>query len=489
MNSNFIKKLETDKYYIGSFDAYQDNSKQLIMENSNLSIEETEEIMKSLPTTYRASIIDKKTNNYIGYISVYEYEAQNQSTSIRFETSDSLLEEEIKEILDEYKKWIKESLNLISIKEYCYFSKDKQQYETNIVESKTNIIIPSNMIEKGITEETIEYFNEEYNIPKMQMPCTIKSSGQVIGIIGLTNLIWSNKRANLNIFLDKKLGEDVIGELPNIIIDEYLNFVHNSNIHNVTLSVTGSDTNLQKIIENTSMNYYGEIPFSSINENDLESKLMYQHIPNMEKVNGIYIPENKKISLSTLEIDKKELDPIIKINDQYELVSPNVLDTNNIDNILDGHIEAMQARQEFTIPLGEDKYILQKGNGNYGISKAFMNYSYILVDDKKDYCGYINILRNNAENKNAEIEIGISPKLQQKGLGTQVINKFYEELFSIGYASVTSAVFDFNNPSIKLHEKVAELNGIRLESYYINGKMWNMNFYSKINESISSRHI
>jgi len=118
-----------------------------------------------------------------------------------------------------------------------------------------------------------------------------------------------------------------------------------------------------------------------------------------------------------------------------------------------------------------------------------MNYSYILVDDKKDYCGYINILRNNAENKNAEIEIGISPKLQQKGLGTQVINKFYEELFSIGYASVTSAVFDFNNPSIKLHEKVAELNGIRLESYYINGKMWNMNFYSKINESISSRHI
>ena len=44
MNSNFIKKLETDKYYIGSFDAYQDDSKKLIMENSKLSPEETEEI-------------------------------------------------------------------------------------------------------------------------------------------------------------------------------------------------------------------------------------------------------------------------------------------------------------------------------------------------------------------------------------------------------------------------------------------------------------
>ena len=142
----------------------------------------------------------------------------------------------------------------------------------------------------------------------------------------------------------------------------------------------------------------------------------------------------------------------------------------------------MQERQHFSIPLGEDKYIIQKGNGNYGVSKAVMNYSYLLLDDLNNYAGYINILRTNANNRNAEIEIGIDPKIQSKGLGTQVINKFYEELFSIGYASVTSAVFEFNNPSIRLHEKVAELNGIRLESYYINGKLWNMSFYSKVND-------
>lgn len=121
-----------------------------------------------------------------------------------------------------------------------------------------------------------------------------------------------------------------------------------------------------------------------------------------------------------------------------------------------------------------------------------MNYSYIILNENNDYSGYINILRNNANGKNAEIEIGIDPKLQHRGLGTTVINRFYDELFSIGYASVTSAVFNFNNPSLKLHDKVAELNGIRLEAYYINGKLWNMNYYSKINtslEKMKSKHL
>lgn len=152
--------------------------------------------------------------------------------------------------------------------------------------------------------------------------------------------------------------------------------------------------------------------------------------------------------------------------------------------MLESHIKAMQNRENFTIPLGEYKYFLQRGNSNYGLYKSLINYSYIILNENDDYSGYINILRNNANGKNAEIEIGIDPKLQHHGLGTIVINRFYDELFSIGYASVTSVVFAFNKPSLKLHDKVAELNGIRLEAYYINGKLWNMNYYSKINTSI-----
>lgn len=184
----------------------------------------------------------------------------------------------------------------------------------------------------------------------------------------------------------------------------------------------------------------------------------------------------------------------IELDNGYKLVSPKILVEKNIDlnKVLASHIKAIQNREKFTIPLGEDKYFLQNGNGNYGLSKALMNYSYVILNEKDDYSGYINILRNNANGKNAEIEIGIDPNLQRKGLGTTVINRFYDEPFSIGYASVTSAVFEFNNPSLKLHDKVAELNGIRLEAYYINGKLWNMNYYSKTNtliEKIKSKHL
>lgn len=279
------------------------------------------------------------------------------------------------------------------------------------------------------------------------------------------------------------------------IIDDYINYIHHSNVHNITLSVNGSNKNMLDILNNTNMNYYGQIPFAAINGDSIESNLMFQHIPNMKKEKGIYIPDNNSASLSSLDTGKEELSEKIDLGNGFKMISPKAFEKENIDfnKVLHSHIKAMQNRSDFTIPLGEDKYILQKGNEKYGISKALMNYSYVVLDEANRYSGYINILRSNANGKNVEVEMGIDPKLQHKGLGTVVLNKFYDELFSIGVASVTGAVFEFNNPSIKMCEKVAELRGIRVESYYINGKLWDMNFYSKTNdmieESFKGKHI
>ena len=178
------------------------------------------------------------------------------------------------------------------------------------------------------------------------------------------------------------------------------------------------------------------------------------------------------------------IDPLVNIGNGYKLVSPRIFDDMGInkDEIVNSHISALQNRDEFSIPLGEDKFIIQKGNGSYGVSRCLMNFSYILLDKNNNYAGYINILRNNANRNNAEIEIGIKPGLQGNGLGRKVLEEFYNQLFSIGYASVTSAVFSFNEPSLKLHEKVAKLDGIRVDSYYINDRLWDMSFYSKTND-------
>ena len=493
MGKSFITKLKTDNYLIGSFDSYISESKSLIKNNSDISLEEVEDVLKSMPTSYRAAIT-LKNGEYIGYIGLYNIDPQNNTSSIRFEVNRNLEEKDKEEILDEFKKYLLESLNISEIKEIVYTTKDVVEVQKKEVTLKSNIILPSKFLVPGISEKTIEKFSEQYTVPKLQLPFTIVSGDRVIGIVGLTNLIWSNKRASLNIFLDKNLGSDITNELSGYIIDDYINFVHNSNIHSITFSIKQSDKNMADILGETNMNYYGQIPYSAFNEESLESNLMFQHIPYMKKEKGVFIPENRKVPFSLLETEKKELSDKIELENGFKLMSPKIFESENIDlnNVLQGHINAMQNRDSFTVPLGEDKYFLQKGNGNYGISKAFMNYTYIVLDEKNNYSGYINILRKSAKGKNVEVEIGIDPKMQHRGLGKTVISAFYDELFSIGCASVTSAVFEFNKPSIKLHEKVAELNGIRLESYYINGKLWDMNFYSKINsilEEEKGKHI
>lgn len=494
MNENFIAKLQTNNYLIGSFDAYIELSKELIKSNSGVSDEEVETILKSMPTTYRAAITNKN-GDYIGYIGLYNVDAKNNTSSIRFEVNNDLSKDDKNEILNEFKKYLSDSLNITEIEELMYTTNKQTEVEKKEIVPSSNIIISNELLIPGISEQDLEKFSQDYTIPKLQLPFTIKNNDRTIGIIGLSSLIWSNKRANLNIFLDKGLGDDISNELSGYIIDDYINYVHNSNVHNITLSVNGSNKNMLEILSNTNMNYYGQIPFAAINGNNIESNLMFQHIPNMKKERGILIPDNNSISLSSLDTDKKELSERIDLGNGFKMISPKSFEKEGIDSnkVLQEHIKAMQNREGFTVPLGEDKYFLQKGNGNYGISKALMNYSYVVLDENNSYSGYINILRNNANGKNAEVEIGIDPKLQHKGLGTVVINRFYDELFSTGVASVTSAVFEFNNPSIKLHEKVAELNGIRLESYYVNGKLWNMNLYSKTNsiieETSNGKHI
>ena len=156
---------------------------------------------------------------------------------------------------------------------------------------------------------------------------------------------------------------------------------------------------------------------------------------------------------------------------------PNIKLTNSYE-------EAMQDREHFTIPLGEDKYFLQRGNDNYGIHKSVSNFSYVIVDNSGNYVGYVNILRS--EGRHVEIEIGVSPKIQSRGLGRKSLEAFYQELFRVGYASITSCVFDFNTPSIKLHDRVAEFNGVRIESYYANNRLWNMNYYTVVNPLVEN---
>ncbi len=486
-SNEFIKKIETNNYELGSFDIYLENIRNIIKTNENIELEEVDQLLSTIPTQYRAAIVSKKDNTLIGFIGVYNIDNKNSKGRVYFEVNRDLSKEEQEEIYNEYYKFLKDTLNIENIEDKKYISPNKVERETSIIKA-SNIVLPKSNLKIGVDDKILEEYREYYDIPNLSMPITIMDGDNVVGIVGLSNLLWANKRANLNIFLDKNIDDDIAIELGSKIIDDYLDYIHSSSLYNVTTSVSGSNKNILEIMNNSNMNYYGSIPYSEMFNDKVETKYMFQHVPNMKKENGIYLPENNILNADNAIKEEKE---VLDLNNGYRAISPRAFGKENIDlkETVKSHINALQHREDFASPLGEDKYFIQEGNGKYGISKALANYSYVLFDSNNNYAGYINILRENANHKNAEIEIGIKPEIQHMGLGKELLNSFYNELFRRGYASVTSAIFEFNKPSLKLHEKVAEFNGTRIDSYFINGRLWDMNFYSKVNPELESSKV
>lgn len=472
MKSNFIPKLETDKYYIGSFDAYINEAKKMLMKNRRVTEEGADEIIKRLPTGTRAAIVNKKTGEYVGYIGISDINGVFQDTDLDYSLTRPIPVNEVREIFEEYEKYLKDSLNVKSI-------------ERNNIEYNSSIILPPRYLggEPSVNQINIVK-NWGFAVPTLKYGQALFLDNKIfVGIIGLSGYNPSNKRANLNIYLDPNMPDDIRMELGIDIIDTYLDYAHRLNVHNIAASASKSSLD-NKILMETNMQEFAEIPYTESIGNNIESRILYQHLPReIEPID--YDIKSYESIFDTLP-QKADLKPKIRLNSDYKLISPKIFNKENIDlnHIIDGHIEAMRERDRFTIPLGEDKYFLQRGNDRYGIYKSVSNFSYVIVNNNGDYVGYVNILRS--EGRHVEIEIGVSPKIQAKGIGRSALEAFYKELFRVGYASITSCVFSFNTPSLKLHDRVAEFNGIRIESYYANNRLWDMSYYTAVNPIIEN---
>ena len=486
MNNEFIAKFRTKNYVIGSFDAYLDMSKDLTKKNLAISDRKVNEIINNMPTQYRAAIQDRN-DNYIGYIGIYNISVKEGIASLMFVTNKRLTKKDRNSIISIYKKWLRQNISINEIEKLDYITPFKTK--TVIIRSNINIyreLKRSDFLIHEIPQEVLDKFSNIYDVPNMELSCQIISNNKVLGIIGLNKVIWSNKRGSLNIFLDRKYAEENKNEII-IAINDYLNYVHNKRINNVNLEVDGSDEIMLEIIRNTNMNYYAVKPYSKVNKDKIGSLMLFQHIPYMTKKRKERLPKNNVRNVSDFDTSKKELDKIVIVDKDYKMVSPSVFEENDIDynKILDSYIKSMQVRSRFTIPLGEDKYMLQKGNENYGLYKKLRNFTYIVLDKNNNYIGFVSMLVNNYKDRNAEVEIGITPKMQRQGIGTKVLKKFQDELFSVGYASITSTIFNFNKASTKIHKKSTSIYcGTRKNSYYVNGKYWDMNIYTKVNNLV-----
>ena len=475
-SNEFIPKLYTDNFMIGSFDVFLEDSQKLI--NKHLWFDSN--ILERMPASLRASIVSKKDNSYLGFISIFDMNNRNNSASLVLVLKDYLDDAKTNEIINSYRDFLYNDLGLTNIKKFIKIRGNENVEGYNMIFSSEVLLCSDNLRDGMNANEKDKLIEEGYNIPNLQMPCTIVDGYYPIGLIGLTNLIWSNRRADLQIFIDKDKDESLIRDRIPSIINEYLKYVHDRDIYNVSMSISGSDISKMQAILDSEMNFYASIPYASSYKDNSESKYLFQSYPNMKKENNLYLPENKIIT-NPKEIDSGFTE-VIDLGNGYVAMSPKVFEKNNIDmtKIVKSHINAMQNRDKFTIPLGDDKYIIQEGNGKYGISKAVSNFAYVILDENMNYVGFTNILRDNS--LNAEIEMALVPKYQSKGIGSSMRKKFYEELFRKGYMSVTSAVFDFNDKSNGLNEKFAKFSGKRIGAYYINGKLHDMNYYTREKE-------
>lgn len=481
----FIPKIVIGNFKIGSFDIYKDLAKKLIMENSLVDDSEASKIMDSLADSYRASIV-YKDGSYIGFIGLYNVDESRHMASIHLETSSNIISVQDKNsILRAYMDWVTYSLHLNIIKEMTYVDFLHKRVEA-IPLSFPNVSLPFNpLLLPGISLRTLQLFSKQYpnDILDLELSFSIKYRDKIIAIIGLSDIIWSNESATLNLYLNKEIDSSYYTILSNHVINDYLDYIHSMNIHNVSCRIPSTDKERLAIINASNMNFYGQIPFSVLDGKEITSSILFQHIPGMLRDEQTLLPLPVSCKEKLFHTTRSHLKRILSVNPYYKLVSPRMFCRLGIDmcSVLENHILAMLDREYFTKPLLEDKYILN----SCSLFNRFKNFTYFLLDNHGRYHGFVNIIKKEVNNRNIEIVVGIDPLSQHNGLGTIVLDSIYKELFSVGYASVTTTSLSCNTTFLHLNRKLAEFCGIRLESYYLNGHLCNMHYYTKVNDIVS----
>jgi len=69
-SNEFIYKLETDNFYIGSFDVYLSQIKEIIKTNHKCDDNTAEQILATMPPSFRGAIVSKKDMSLIGSIGI-----------------------------------------------------------------------------------------------------------------------------------------------------------------------------------------------------------------------------------------------------------------------------------------------------------------------------------------------------------------------------------------------------------------------------------
>lgn len=464
----FIKKIDMLNYKIGSFSSFITDIEKLLKDKYNMSDGEITEYLEELDKATCAAVTNKN-GYFVGFIGTKNTDLEKEKTDIIFETiEDSGVD--TKKVLETYKMYLKNSININK------YNEQRKKEKTVILKSK-NVILDTD-------EEVIAEYKKKYpNMPELSLSASLYNDSR-IGIIGLSNLSRSDKSANLNIYLNDD-SKTYDSEYLARMINEYIDYLHKRNIWNINCEIGANQTTLIDALNQSNMNYYGMIPFADIDGAYIGNKELYQHIPRM--IRRDYKPYGSEIYVarSIFKTENTEMQEMIPLYNNYKMYRTDILveDSREENPLLQSSIcglaLAMSDRRKFTIPLGRDKYFPTLKDEDYGLDNFMRKTSYIVLNGNNEFAGFLNIL--NSECEHCEIEVAVIPEEQEEGLGKEISEIFCQELFKIGYASITARVLDFNVRGNLLFNRIATPNGKRIQSYYTNGKLCDMNIYTKLN--------
>lgn len=309
-------------------------------------------------------------------------------------------------------------------------------------------------------------------------------TNKLVGIVGFKNLIQSNQRSNIDLILSEKLDKEKSIKYGSEALKGISDYAYDViNLH--SLLCEDSDINLSSMYENAGYQYIGTRHSCLLKEGNLKDLHFFQKLPNMA-LEGKHVEGLEQFIVSPKTFKVSEL-PLMVKEGNITLLRPKYLDKTQ--KSIAKELLGKSLNNSFdAAAMGESKTLYNDYRLNKKLDEK-TGYDYIILNNDGYPIGYVDRLHVDKNNLSTDVEINIfDSESRNKGYGKEAYQTYIKVLRQIGYISIGSVVFGFNNPSIKLHEglKFNEY-ALRNESYFALGKLQDMHYYEANFEDLDYR--
>lgn len=354
----------------------------------------------------------------------------------------------------------------------------------------SKIVLERFLREQNITLDE-DYEGLENTICSDTFAIIEKGSNELLGFAGLTGIRRMNRSGNIWLQMDPFLDYDKQIEQGKEALNKILEYsFYTKKLNNLIMEVPTYHRQVIDILKKSKMIFMARREQSALFQDDIfDSMLTFQSTPiiysHQSFFSSYHTNEYTTSNLQNIKLNKEStMRDMIEGNDIVLLNPKRYVST----------LEKMGTIPFFVSTLNNPKISIPFGISipnwtDTAVRNQLMNRDYIIVKDKKPL-GYLSLSHKNAYDRSANIEVVIGDlKEQGKGYMKEAIHLFLKEQYERGiYNSILADIFDFNQKSLNLFQKVGfQKIGERYEAHYAYEKLNNIYFYEMNRSSYQKR--